>query len=309
MRLSIDRVASRPAAIFAALVTPVLINACDDVTLADGSAAAPTASHWTAPVIADHLGPRMPLARADVVHLPAGSGFGQVQLPGTLVAPEVAHSCNATQQAGLTAITVAREAYGSCDADADCTVAFAPTRCSALDVFAVSFLGHDAFLHAVDGIEQTICDTLAPSCAAGQRPAWGEATSLCVSGQCQLRFADVETCEDDQRPSHEGCLDCDLAEAKAHVALTVAKRALDACEVDADCVQASDDAGCGSGCGVAINAGAIGDWDEARASIHADYCDGGHCPIAAAGCMPQRAVCDAGRCALTSDDGVVADAP
>lgn len=210
-----------------------------------------------------------------------------------------AAECSALVEQGAAAIGAARQAAGACQVDADCTVGLAETSCGGEIQFPISFAGRAAFDSEVARVEQEICGQLGADCAIAVVDTV-PVRSVCVEARCHFDVAPTEgTCSEGQeRPTLEGCLDCGLAENKARIALDTIVRRFDACESDDDCAIVADDTGCSAGCGVAIAAAHAGDFHEALGEITAEYCTGGSCPYAAPGCLPQAAVCDAGRCAV-----------
>ncbi|MFO0749685.1 MAG: hypothetical protein U1F43_29050 [Myxococcota bacterium] len=208
-----------------------------------------------------------------------------------------APTCESTMNAGWSAVEAARIDAAACDTNADCTLAQADTRCGGVDLFAVSFLGVARFQSAVDAIDADLCGALGPECPIIVADM-ANVTSACIAGRCEMA-APEPTCDPSSgRQTAEGCLTCDAASSKANGALQAAVAEYDACQVDSDCVRASDDTGCSSTCGVAINRANLDVWSEALSTIQADYCTGGDCPIAMAGCLPSDAKCEAGRCTL-----------
>jgi len=211
--------------------------------------------------------------------------------------------CAAIDQRAFGAVEQARTASAGCASDNDCTLSFADTSCGGMSIFAVSFIGLSPFEAAVAGIDGDICAERGADCPIIVADLFGQPRSMCIEGTCQLEVQGPDemqaACDAaPRRDTIEGCLDCGTAMMKASTAVHAIAAELAACEVDADCVQVSDDTGCSSTCGVAINANALPAWDEARANVAADYCGASDCPIAMAGCLPQAAVCDAGQCKL-----------
>ena len=87
--------------------------------------------------------------------------------------------------------------------------------------------------------------------------------------------------------------------------MRVAVETVNACSTDADCTIGSDFTGCVGTCGVGINKAYAADWSQALDDIAGDYCTGG-CPVAMAGCLPQRAVCAENRCTVVVEEPPVA---
>lgn len=212
--------------------------------------------------------------------------------------------CQDVPEAAFRAIEDARRVDNGCDSDAECTLSFGDTQCGGAPVRAVSFAGLAVFELAFDKIDADLCSTLGSECPIAVWDLAGYPEAVCVAGQCELDVRLPEevdaVCNDttERRETIEGCLDCGLAAQKAWYALDAVTSELDGCEVDADCVQVNDDTGCASACGNAINAANVDAYEEARQGVVADYCTGGTCPIAMAGCLPQEPVCNAGRCEL-----------
>ncbi|MCC6622532.1 MAG: hypothetical protein IT385_14805 [Deltaproteobacteria bacterium] len=224
--------------------------------------------------------------------------------PTTPTPPAPVDSCEATLGSAWSAIEDARrEAAAGCQRDAECAVTVAPTGCGGMDLFAVSVAQRGWFLEAVAGIDKDLCDTLGPDCAISSSCIFGTPIATCEEGACRLDIVeptDAGTCNatPDMRDTVEGCVDCGLAAEKATNELWAVADELAACEVDSDCVQVTDDTGCGSTCGLAIHKDQLAAYDAARADIQSDWCTGGDCPIFMAGCLPQEPRCDAGRCEL-----------
>lgn len=217
---------------------------------------------------------------------------------------DLADLCREVPDAALRAIETARQANNECNTDAACTLSFRESACGGAPVHAVSFGGLAAFERAFDEVDADICSTLDPECRIAVWDLAGHPKAVCVENRCELAVTTPEEAEaactetSERFETIEGCLGCDVAGQKAGNALAALVAEYNACESDSDCTQVSDDTGCSSSCGTAINTAHAEAYDEARQNVGADYCTGGNCPIAAAGCLPQAAVCDAGRCAL-----------
>jgi len=213
-------------------------------------------------------------------------------------------ACVDTITSAFAAIDMERDlAAGGCNSDAECVVEFAPTGCGGFDIYAVTARRRDGFLDAIAKIDKNLCDTLDPECPIAMPSIFGTPVATCQATACQLDFVapvEPETCNatGETRDTAEGCVSCGLAADKAIHALYTVVGELAACEVDSDCVHVTDDTGCGSSCGVAINGDNVDAYQAARSEIQADWCTGGTCPIFMAGCTVQEPKCNAGRCEL-----------
>lgn len=217
---------------------------------------------------------------------------------------EQADQCEEVTSAAFDAIETARRVDNGCDSDAACTLRVGESACGGAPVHAVSFSGLAAFELAFERVDAELCSTLDPKCGIAVWDLAGQPRAMCVEGQCELGVTEPQAAEaactetTERYETIEGCLGCGFAAEKAWNALDALVDEYNACESDSDCAQVSDDTGCASGCGNAINAAHVEAYNEARSTIGADYCTGCGCPIAMAGCLPQAAVCEAGRCAL-----------
>ncbi len=212
--------------------------------------------------------------------------------------------CQEVPNAAFHAIETARQAHNGCNSDTACTLSFSESACGGASVYAVSFAGLAAFERAFDQVDADICSTLDPECGVAVWDLAGYPKAVCVENQCELGVTEPAEAEaactttSERFETIEGCLGCEVAGQKAGNALDAVVAEYNACESDSDCTQVADDTGCSSSCGNAINAAHVDAYNEARGEIGADYCTGGNCPIAMAGCLQQAAVCEAGRCAL-----------
>lgn len=220
--------------------------------------------------------------------------------------PEIppAVSCENRLGAAHDALAKASADAGACQRDADCTVGFGDTGCGGMTVFAVSFVGMPGFEAAVAQIDRDMCQNIGDACPIYYVDLVGIPRSVCVEGQCELGFTHPEQrCDESvgaERPTVEGCLACDVAAAKTGAALSAALEQMNRCEVDSDCVWASEDTGCFGNCGVAINKSNVEAFAAVRADADTDYCTGGNCMLAMPGCLEQWPACNAGRCELVT---------